>query len=186
MGGKFELENDKWVTHKYHRHHDINVSAATFGPTAPSPTTLGVARGLGFDADAEALHFVVEVPDEWIGSENMEIKVSWAPDSAPSDTNKVKLDIEYVSLAEGEDIDSATTTTSTTTYTQSGAGTQGEFIATSIVLAYNDANNPLTIGDTLYCKFSRDVTGEAGDSFAGQAVVFKFELEYGANKLGTH
>ena len=48
----------------YIRHHDIMASSATLGPTAPSATTIGTFRGLGFDADAEQAFFAPEVPTD--------------------------------------------------------------------------------------------------------------------------
>jgi hypothetical protein len=186
VGGstKFSVDNAGALTlATYTRHHDITASSATLGPTAPSNEVIGVASGLGFNADAEVAYFNVEVPSEWIGTTDMVLLIDWAPDTAPSAGETVKWDISYRTVATGEDIDATGATTGTVTYTQSGGGTAGELIKSSITLTYNDGTNPLTVGDMIFVQFDRDV---GTDSYDEIPVVFNWNLEYDANTIATH
>lgn len=167
----------------FSKHHDVTAGEIVLGVTAPTTDTIGIARGYGFDADAENIYFNVEVPTEWIGTSNFAIDVKWAPSTAPANAETVKLDIQWRSVAEGEDIDGTAASTATATYTQSGAGTAGELIDTQILVAYDDATNPLVAGDTLYFIFNRDVSG---DTYGGKAVVFDWDVSYDANTISTH
>lgn len=170
---------------EYTRHFDVMPSSALLGPTAPTVDVQDTFAGLGFDADAEAAYLDIEVPDEWVGISDMTLEVVWMPESgdAIADTETVKWDISYRSIADGEAVDNGTVATATATYTQSGAGTDKELIKTEITLDYDGANQPLTIGDTLGIKFDRDVTG---DTYSGKAIVVRWELYYTANRPGTH
>lgn len=171
------------TTTSFTRHHDIEVGAALFGASAPSIEIIGIARGLGFDANAETAYFTVEVPDDWIGTSDMDFSVDWSPDTAPTDTETVKWDISYRSVAVGEDIDGTSTTDITSTYTQSGAGTLGELISTSTTVDFDDATNPLTAGDLIFVEFTRDVTG---DTFGEIPVVVNWNLAYESNTFAKH
>jgi len=164
---------------------DFAPSHATVGGTAPTATTIGTSRGLAFDADAEIVFLEFEVPGDWVGTSNMELKVYWVPEAgvAMSNTETVKWDISYHSTAEGEAIDNGTQKDTTATYTQSGAGTDKELIETELILKYDDANQPLTKGDIVTIVFNRDMTA---DSYASDAVVQKWEIDYTSNTLRNH
>jgi hypothetical protein len=159
------------------------------GPNAPTATTVGTARGLGFDADNEAAYLVSEIPLEWDGS-NMAIEIHWYPTSgdAVANTEKVKFDVHYRSVAAGEAIDNGTLVTATTTFTGGASETDKEYYVTSVTIVYTGGNQPLTVGDELVMQLDRDVTGEAGGggSYSGMAIIMKVELEYTAIKTGTH
>jgi hypothetical protein len=172
----------------YTRHIDILPSASTLGPTAPTPTTTGNARGLGFDADGELAFIEYEVGDDWDGVSDMIFQIIWHPESgdAIADTEQVKWNIAYNSIAQGEAVDNGTEATATTTYTQSGAGTDKEVIETDITIAYTGGNQPLTTGDTVFIKFNRDVTGEGVNSYSGLAIVERWEIKFNANKRAYH
>ncbi|MCK5611362.1 hypothetical protein KAR91_56350 [Candidatus Pacearchaeota archaeon] len=166
------------------RHFEVPASAATKGATAPADTSIGLARGLGFDNNNEEIYFTLDIPGAWNESSDMVLRVNWAPDGVIGDTEIVKWDFEYITSISGDDLDAKSSTTATATYTQSGAGTQGEQIETDIILDYDDATNSLNSNNkTLHGKFIRDVTGEAGDTFAGQGVVFHLSVVYSSNTL---
>ena len=167
----------------YVSHRTILANSAVLGPNAPTPTTIGVARGLGFDADNESAHLEYEVPDSWDGSSDLTFKIYWCGTSgdAIADTETVKWDLQYHSIQAGEAIDNGTTVTATATYTQSGAGTDKEFIETEITIDYDHADQPLAAGDLIVMQFDRDVTG---DTYSGAGIVFRWEIECNVTKLG--
>lgn len=178
-----DLSVNSLTVTSFEKHHDVTAGEIVLGVTAPTTDTIGVARGYGFDADAEVIYFNVEVPGEWIGAADFTIKAKWAPSTAPADTETVKWNIQWRSVAAGEDIDAIAASTATATYTQSGTGTAGEEIETSITIPYNDATNPLVVGDTIFVQFNRDVTG---DTYGGKGVVFDWDVVYDANTISTH
>ncbi len=169
----------------YQRHHDISVGAAVLGPTAPTPTTIGTARGLGFDADAEVVNFAIEIPSEWNGISNMTVIVCWVPTSgdAVAENETVKWDVTYRSIAEGEAVDNGTQTIATATFTGGVGETDKEHYMTDITIVYNDGNQPLTAGDTFFVQFDRDV---GVDDYSGSGIVMRWELEYTAVRLASH
>jgi hypothetical protein len=177
--------NDSEQFDDYTRHIDVVGSAATVGSTAPTATTIGNSRPLCFDADAEVVYFQFEVGDDWNESSDYELEIVWNAEEgdALADTETVKFDIAYYSVAEGEAIDNGTEATGTVTYTQSGAGTDKELIESDITIDYDGANQPLTAMDTLTFKFDRDMSG---DSYGGDACVHRWELKFTANKLPYH
>ncbi len=172
-----------WTT--YTRHHDISAGAATLGPTAPTPTTVGTARGLGFAADNEVVHFTLEVPSEWDGVSNMTLIVCWYPSSGDAVANNetVKWDLTYRSVAEGEAVDNGTQTVATATFVGGVGETDKEHYMTDITIVYNDGNQPLTIGDTVFFQFDRDV---GTDDYSGSGIVSRWELQYTAIALASH
>lgn len=168
------------VLNDYIRHHDITAGASTSGPTAPTPTTIGTFRGLGFDADAEVAYFAFEVPSDWNGSSDMALVVHWYSTSGDviADGETVKWDITYRSIAEGEAVDNGTAVTATTTFTGGASEIDKQHYETSITIDFDDANQPLSINDDLGIQFDRDVTG---DSYSGSGIVYKWDLVYFAN-----
>ena len=168
----------------YERHHDIAVGAATLGPTAPTPTTVGTARGLGFAADNEVVHFAIEIPDEWNGSSNMTLVVCWYPTAgdAVAENETVKWDATYRSVAVGQAVDFGTQTVATVTFTGGASETDKEHYMTEITIVYNDGNQPLTAGDTFFVQFDRDV---GTDTYSGSGIVNRWELRFTAISLAT-
>ena len=166
----------------YTKHESIPANAAVLGPNAPTPTTIGTARGLGFDADNEAAYLEYEVPDSFTGSGDLTFKIYWsgASGDAFADTETCKWDLNYRSLAEGEAMDNGTAVTASVTYTQSGAGTDKEFFVSEITLDYDHADQPIAAGDLLVIQFDRDVTG---DTYSGAGIVYRWEIECPCTKL---
>ncbi|MCK5017574.1 MAG: hypothetical protein KAS32_10945 [Candidatus Peribacteraceae bacterium] len=164
----------------YERHIQLPVGAASLGPTAPSQVTYNsVIRCLEFDNDAEASFVTIEIPDDWVGGEDMILEVDWLPnDSAMVNGNTVKWDLQLRSVAENEDSD-GTLTAATATHTDvGGATTQGTIIHTAITLDYNDVNNPLVKQDHVYIEVTRDMTG---DSYGDGACISSWEWIYDSN-----
>ena len=166
-----------FVVGGYQRRFQIEPGSALTGSTAPTAVTIGTARGLAFDADAEEAFFIFDVPSDWDGSSDMLLDVDWSPESgaAIGDGLTVIWSTQYRSVAVGDAVDNGTFVTATQTYTQSGAGTDKELIQTAIVLDFDDVNQPISIGDHLFFQFDRDMTG---DTYASDGIVMELEVEY--------
>ena len=92
-------------------------------------------------------------------------------------------DAQYSVKAEGDDLTAGVSTTETVTYTQSGAGTDGELFKSRITFDYQDANNPLVVGEGVCIQFTRDVSG---DTYGSGGVVLRWELVYSSDALPQH
>ena len=175
LGGKW----CKLLTNEggYTRTVKIPATAARVGATAPTETSIENTRGLGFDADGELAFIATPIPQDWDGASDLTFKTSFCGTSgdAIADTETVKFDISYNSVAEGEAVDNGTEKTATATYTQSGAGTDKEMIIVNITIDYDDGDQPITAGDALFIKFNRDVTT---DTYSGAAIVQAWALQY--------
>ncbi len=174
----------------YTRHIDLDIGAAVLGPNAPTATTIGTSRGLGFDADNQAIYVEFDIPSDWDGASNMNFNIHWHGTSgdAVANTEKVKWDSHYRSVAIGEAVDNGTLVTATTTFTGGASEGDKETYQTVIVIVYTGGNQPLTAGDILYMQIDRDVTGEAGGggSYSGLGIITLVELEYTSIANASH
>ena len=97
-------------------------------------------------------------------------------------------DFDYRSIARsGETVSQGTAVAGTATYTQSGAGTDGQYFQSSITIPYNTGNQPLAKDDLFIGILTRDVTGEGGNTYANDALVFLTELQFSSDWIiSTH
>lgn len=178
------LDQQKFLT--YTRHHDIPAGSVQLGPTAPSIDVTDTALCVAFDADAEQIGLVAEVPDEWTGLGDFTLDIDWHPEDGDQIQNgeTVKWDISWRSIEYGEAIDNGTVATGTVTYTEAGSpGIDKEYIDSEITIPFTGGNQPLEAGDNMMILFDRDVSG---DSYSGDAIVCQWYFVYSANKLATH
>ena len=166
----------------YDRHIDIQAGNATVGSTAPTATTIGHARGLGFDADAELAFFNWEVPYDWDGVSDMEIEVIYmtTDGDAVADGETIKLDINYYVTLPSAAVDDGTPVEITNTYTASGNQTDKEMFEQEIVIDFDQADQPLHKGDTVNMQFNRDI---GVDTYSGAVIVLRWEVKYVATGL---
>ena len=166
----------------YSRHIELQVGSAVVGSTAPSPTTVGTFRGLGFNADNEVANFIFDVPTDWDGVSDMTAHVHWYPTSGDAVANgeTVKWDITYRSIAEGEAVDNGTAVTASGTLTGGASETDKELYYTEIVLDYNHADQPLTAEDCVGIQFDRDVTT---DTYSGAGIITMLHIQYNSIAL---
>ena len=179
----WDSANGQWKNiGSYVRHLQIPSGVAFLGPTAPSPVTYNsVVRCLEFDNDSEEAFVTLEIPDDWIGGEDLILEVDWLPnDSAMANGETVKFDLQLRTIAEDEDAD-GTLTSATATHTDSGGATvQGLITHTPIILDYDDADNPMVKQDHIYIEFTRDMSG---DTYGGGACVTAWEFVYNSNTV---
>lgn len=171
----------------YDRHIDIPINSAVLGPTAPAIVITGNAGGRGFNADAELATFEFEVPKDWDGITDMQLEVLWHPEDGDviQDTEDVKWNFSYNSIADGEPVDNGTPVNITSSYTQSGGGIDKQQIVTILTIDFDNVNQPLTVGDTVYVKCNRDKTGES-NSYSGLAIIGRWEIKFKSNKRAFH
>jgi hypothetical protein len=183
--GNIELKDPLQVP-SYTVDQHVVAGSAVLGPSAPSRYVNGSVSGIGFASDGESAYIAWEVPDCWVGAENIALKVYWTNQSGDAllDTETVKWDFEYRVLAFGTDTTTTgTAATATSTYTQSGAGTDGDTHVNALTLVYNDANQPLVAGEVVTGRFDRDV---AGDTYSGAGVVPLWEFSLSADGICDH
>jgi len=127
-----------------------------------------------------------EIPDDWIGTSDMTIKIYGYPTSGDivQAGEIIEFDAEYRSIAEGEAYDNGTSVTISPTYTQSGVGTDKALIELTVLIDFDNANQPLTKGDVVGIKCFRDVT--TSDTYSGDFDVVKWEIQYQANTFPMH
>lgn len=162
----------------YERHIVIPSGQAAVGGTAPTPTTIGTSRGLAFNADAEKVYLIIDIPTDWDHVSDMCLCVHWCASAgdAVQAGETVKWDIAYHSVAVGEAVDNGTVATATATHTQgSSAGPDKGTYDTHITLPRSGGNQPIVADDHLKIQFDRDVTG---DTYTGDATVIHWHFEY--------
>jgi len=113
----------------------------------------------------------------------MELHIQYAVDTAPATAKKVRWEIEWKAIAEGEAFDFT-----------SGTGTVGNSCDVTVGTPANDlvridcnlAGGANTIGSTdlLMMRFYRNPV-HADDDFVGDARLVEAHVHYTANKLGT-
>ena len=167
----------------YIRHIQIPVIAAGNPASQPTPVEVGTAAGYQFASSGvqEELHFQWEIPVDWTGGD-MTVEIDWVPNSgAMTNPHAVKWTFEYYSVAEGETIDNGTIATQSVTYDTTTA--QNLIVHSPVTIPYNDANQPLTVGDHIFVRCFRDTT--VTDDFPGTVVATAFEIIYNSNSIPT-
>lgn len=166
----------------YERHIVLFPTASTLGPTAPTPVSIGTARGLLHDADAEQSFITVEIPSDWNGTSDIDFEILWSGESGDVIANgeTVIHKISYRSIAIGEAIDTGTAINTGVTYTQSGAGTDKQIFESEVILDYDSIVQPLTAGDNIYIVYSYDATTS---TYSGGPIVYHWEIKYISNKM---
>jgi len=164
----------------------INSGQSTVGGTAPTPITIETWRALQFNANAELAFIEFEIPDDWNGTSDMELKIYGFTEAGDviGAGEVVEFDAEYRSIAEGEAYDNGTSVTISPTYTQAGAGTDKSFIELEVAIDFDNGNQPLTKGDLVGFKCYRDVT--TSDTYSSDFDVVKWEIKYIANSFPMH
>jgi hypothetical protein len=169
-------------TAKYERH--IQIPAKSDGTVANQPTPVDfftVGGNQYATTGAKYGYCQFEVPDDWDGT-NMFFEIDWFPDSgAMSGTDTVEWTVEYRAIAEGELINNGTSVTLTST--DSADYSQYQTKHARVTLAFNNANQPLTIQDHVFVKISRN-TAVAND-FSGSVTVSGYEVIYTSNGFPT-
>jgi len=155
------------------------------GSTPPSLLYIDQFAGFEFDADAESAHGSFRIPESYDGTTDLALEMEWMadPGTALADTETVKWDVSYRSVADGEAADAGTVATATATTTQTGAGTDKERYTTSITVPATTGNQPVVAADLLGFEFDRDVTG---DTYGAGAVLIRINLVHTCNRIPTH
>jgi hypothetical protein len=165
-------------TAKILHHAQLPFTAMVVG-TAAAAYNSGVVAGPLMNVNTDILYTTVELYSSWDGA-NVVFEIDWTPMTNITDGQTVLFNWSWKAIAEGEDADTGTAATFTATYTSVGTTSAGTMIHTPCVMAYNNANQPLTVGDHIYVKLLRDASG---DSFNGDIIATAFEFIYYANGL---
>jgi hypothetical protein len=165
----------------YTRHIQIPVEASGTVANQAVGNTVGTAVGLQFASTPDKYAgFQWEVPDDWVGGEDITIELDWTPDSgAMSGTDTVQWVLEYRSIAEGELLTQGSVATVTVTNDDDNA--QYLSIHSPFTITYDHADQPLTKQDHVFFLLHRN-TAVAND-FAGTVTVTAFEVVYNSNTI---
>lgn len=169
----------------YERHIQIPAFLAGTAANQPTATTVGTAGGLQFGfASDKSTYIQWEVPDDWVGGEDIYIEIDWLPDGAAIDysgsSDTVNFTITYRSIAEGETITNGTAVAIPITSAEDLSQYQTKH--TRFTLDFDNANQPITKQDHMYFEIKRDVSE---DTFNGTVVVTAFEIIYNSVTLPT-
>lgn len=171
----------------YTRELDIPINAASVGATAPSAVTIGQARCLQFAqaTSGEIAHVQFEVPEDWDAASDWSFEAYVFAESgdAIADTEVVEFDVTYRSLTVDEAYDNGTATTIAVNYTQSGAGVDKGLVKLEGTIDYDDANQPLAAGDSVFFLLDLD---EAATTYSGDPIICSVHLEYTSVGVSTH
>ena len=125
--------------------------------------------GLSYDAaGVEEADINFEAPDILNGAFPVNVFLKW---TAPATSGNVVWDMDYKSIAEGEDLGGAEVNV---TVTDAAPGT-ADFKLTSPVLVI--PAGVITQGDTISLNFRRE-GGDGGDTMTGDAVLIGVELQF--------
>ena len=135
------------------------------------------------DTTLEEVYFKIQTPDDYDGTTDMELHIQYAVDTAPATAKKVRWEIEWKAIAEGEAFDFT-----------SGTGTVGNSCDVTVGTPANDlvridcnlagGANTIDPTDLLMMRFYRNPV-HADDDFVGDARLVEAHVHYTANKLGT-
>jgi hypothetical protein len=170
-----------WTTTPISVDYVITAGSATLGPSAPSFEENDHCAGLAFDADAEEVFLVLEIPDCWSGSA-VSLRIYWCPQSgdAPQLNETVKFDVTWRSINwSTDDTDHLTQDTGTITYTEtSDPGDDKDTFISTINLT--ESNQTITAGDTIVIHFDRDV---GADTYSGLVIIALWEINIPQNQF---
>ena len=171
----------------YTQYLTVPAGHAYLGPTAPDTEQCGNFPCLGFDADAETVNIVREIPDDYVSGTDMKLRIYWTNEATDAIANDetVKWDISYrIRDWDDETYDGSNATTGTITYTEVGTpGTDKDTHISEITLADDDGDNPIVAGQTIGIQFDRDV---GGDTYSGEGRITMWEIEYTSNGIINH
>lgn len=180
--GVIYVNINSYILPNYERHVQIPAFLAGTPANQPTPTTVGTAGGLQFGFAADKMTYVQwEVPDDWVGGEDIYIEVDWFPDATNIDytgsSETVNFTVTYRSIAEGETITQGTAVAVPITSAEDLARYQTKH--TRFTLDFDNANQPITKQDHIYFEIKRDVSE---DTFNSTVVVTAFEIVYNSNR----
>lgn len=167
---------------KYERHIQIPVKADGTVDNQATQVDFFTVGGNQYATTGEKYGYCqFEVPYDWDGG-NIYFEVDWFPDSgAMSGTAAVEWTVEYRAVAEGELINRGTSVTLSSI--DNGDYAQYQTKHARVTMAYNNANQPLTVQDHVFVKISRN-TATAND-FSGSVTVSGYEVIYTSKGFPT-
>ena len=157
---------------------DLNADVVTGGQTAATADVTTRGKGWLFDATTDELNWnaMDPIPSGWTGANSPLLEVLWsfvATETAGDDND---LDCSWLSLTpgSGDGWDKTKTAATTSTYDAGAAVTAQDVHKQRITLVYNDATNPVAVGDYMNGYIKKNTLGGAGK--VGSIVVHSITL----------
>ncbi len=133
-------------------------------PTAATKGTSPTVHGWLFDATGEKMCLVAKVPANWNGASDLKLRLTCVLNAAETNGDDIEWSGNLVAVTTGTDAVSKTSTATAASATDIGtASSEGSEHECDLTIDYDDADNPVTAGDTLYIEINRtEVTNVAG------------------------
>lgn len=159
----------------------LDGSQGNDGTNPPTAATSGVLPGWKFDATNEKRTFALQVPANWNGASDLKLRLHQVLESAETAGDDIEWTGEVRVLAPATDKTGKTATTLADATTDIGADADGIDAGggphvTELVIDYNDATNPVSVGSLVLVTVWRKTVGGAG-KVAG-TIVYRAELAY--------
>lgn len=154
-----------------------NLSKGTTQAPIKTTSSGNPITGLGFsDAEEESMYGVFEVPLKWKRGTSINVKLLYFNDYAQSGTKVCRWALDYQVYETLEKIADKTTTTLTVNHELPENVAADTLMEASMVMPYNDSNNPLSRGSIVPFRIYRDCTDDA-DTMENDAVFFILTFE---------
>jgi hypothetical protein len=173
--GAVTLGGSAKITH----HEQIPVTASIVQGSSVAAYASGTAAGMIANSNSDLFYTQLEIYPGWDGTD-IYYEVDWLPTTDITNGQTVIWQFSWRSNAETENVNAGTAATFTVTYNSTGTTTAGTKIHSRATLAFNNANQPITVDDHIHIKIYRDATA---DSFAGDCIITAFEMLWTSNSL---
>jgi hypothetical protein len=147
----------------------------------PDLVYIGPVAGLAFDhAKTESCYGSFKIPYSWHDNTNIELKINFMNDDAQTGVKTCAWHLAFHAYAAGETYGSKTLTTLHLDTALPNNAIAGTFLTETLVVPYNDVDNPLSTGDTVTFQFYRDGLSVNDDMFGDSILIYlSFELQTG-------
>lgn len=147
----------------------------------PTAAVSGACAGWKFDATNERRTFALVCPKNWNGASDLRLRLHQVLESAETAGDDVEWTGEVRVLASATDKTSKAATALAVATTDIGADADGIDAGggphvTSLVIDYNDATNPVSVGSLILVTVWRSTVGGAG--LVAGTIVFRADLAY--------
>lgn len=143
----------------------------------PDLVYIGPIAGLAFDqAKTESCYGSFKIPYSWHSNTEIELKINFMTDDAQVGVTTCAWRLSFQSYVVGETYGSKTLTILDADSVLPSSAVAGTFLTETLMVPYDDVNNPLTIGDTVVFQFFREGL-DPGDDMFGDSILISLSFE---------
>lgn len=141
---------------------DDTMKDASNPPTLGTKGTTPTIRGLLFDAANELFLLRFRVPDNWSGDADLTVRLACVLNQAEDANDDIDWSGDLVSVADGESVSGTSTAIAASTTDIGANNAEGDLIVCDLTIDYDDADNPISRGDTVCLQIHRTDLAEVG------------------------